>query len=527
MRDQRRDCDLAPDAAAQRLTRRQAVVGPLMAGTATLFGGAEAWAQAVPLHCVPPSPGTVPVNFVPALSQPIRTRKSVFELTPTEITRLKSAYAALRRAASDLRDDPRGWYQQGLVHCWYCSGALDSIWGPEIHGGWYFLPWHRAYLHFHEQILGELIGDPSFTLPYWDWDSPGRNVFPPAYMTPPDQTNSLFDPSRAVTATTTIPANLTGPARMTNVMGSATFALFAGAGEGASGQMGAIEGAPHGGVHLWVTNPATFTPPQVNMGVLGTAAFDPVFFAHHANIDRLWQVWIDTQATPAHANPSEDAWTQQTFVFYDQRRQWTQIAVGQVVDSPTNLRYRYQPPQLGGPTPTVVAATAAATPPRSAPARITSTALAEIATTPNGTALTPSPQTVRVNAPPQANATINALSAAPGQRRVVLHIEGVQVPGDRAAFVNVFLNQPNATAATPTTDPGFVGSIVLVPSTVAGGHAHKGAVRNFAFDVSERLKTAPPPANGELAVTLVPAQGDGSPPGDIRLSYKRIYLATE
>jgi tyrosinase len=27
------------------------------------------------------------------------------------------------------------------------------------------------------------------------------------------------------------------------------------------------------------------------MGVVGTAAFDPVFWAHHVMIDRLWWLW--------------------------------------------------------------------------------------------------------------------------------------------------------------------------------------------------------------------------------------------
>ena len=88
-------------------------------------------------------------------------------------------------------------FSQGQVHCWYCSGALDGLWGQEIQtGGWWFLPWHRAYLLFHEQILGELMGDPTFALPFWDWDTPGRNLFPfDAYGQPGDTGNPLYDPN--------------------------------------------------------------------------------------------------------------------------------------------------------------------------------------------------------------------------------------------------------------------------------------------------------------------------------------------
>jgi polyphenol oxidase len=515
-------------AGASGLTRRDFVAGAL-AGALVTNSALEAFAQAIPLHCAPPAPGIAPTPFVPPASQPVRVRKSAFELDAPEVSKLKAAYAALRRLYENRPNDPRNWYYQGVVHCWYCSGALDSIWGPEIHGGWFFLPWHRCYLYYHEQILADLINDPTFTLPYWDWDTPGRNRFPPPYLDPPDQTNPLFDVFRAVDASTLIPDFLTGPDTMMRVMGQSTFALFGGAGEGVSGQSGRIEGAPHGGVHLWTTNPTTLVPPQVNMGVLGTAAFDPVFFAHHANIDRLWQVWLDTAATPPHANPSEDAWGQQTFVFYDGRRLWSQIAVEQVVDSQASLRYRYQPPTLppappGPPAPAVVAA---ATPPRSAPARVASSTVLEIAAPAGGASLTPEPHTLRVTAPPTAASTLSTMAAAPAQRRVVLHIDGVEVPSDRAALVNVFLNQPDATAATLTSDPGFVGSIVLVPNTVAGGHSHHTVQRNFAFEVTDKIRAAPPAPGGELSVTLVPFQGDGTPPSTISLRYKRVYLATE
>ncbi|OAE29374.1 hypothetical protein AXG93_4831s1350 [Marchantia polymorpha subsp. ruderalis] len=36
---------------------------------------------------------------------------------------------------------------------------------------WAFLPWHRMYLYFHERFLSDLIGDPTFALPFWNWDN--------------------------------------------------------------------------------------------------------------------------------------------------------------------------------------------------------------------------------------------------------------------------------------------------------------------------------------------------------------------
>src|SRR5207237_349537 len=38
----------------------------------------------------------------------------------------------------------------------------------------------------------------------------------------------------------------------------------------------------HGAVHVWVGG---------EMGRIDWAAYDPIFWAHHANIDRLWARW--------------------------------------------------------------------------------------------------------------------------------------------------------------------------------------------------------------------------------------------
>jgi len=259
-----------------------------------------------------------------------------------------------------------------------------------------------------------------------------------------------------------------------------------------------------------------------DMTELGTAARDPLFFAHHANIDRLWQVWLDAATTPPHANPSDDAWLEQAFVFYNGQRQWTQILVSQVLDSEATLRYRYQAPSPAGATPPVPPAPRVS---RLAAAQPASNPALEIAAPPGGAALTTDPLTLRVSVPPAAASRLTIAAASPG--RITLRIEGVEVPSDRAALVNVFLNQPNATAATPTTDPGFVGSIVLVPNMVGGAPSHRPVVRNFAFDVTRQLRAAPPAPGADIVVTLVPFQGDGKRPSDIALRYRRVYLATE
>ena len=40
------------------------------------------------------------------------------------------------------------------------------------------------------------------------------------------------------------------------------------------------------------------------MGSFYTAGLDPLFWLHHANIDRLWEVWLSLDS--GHVNPSGD-----------------------------------------------------------------------------------------------------------------------------------------------------------------------------------------------------------------------------
>ncbi len=50
------------------------------------------------------------------------------------------------------------------------------------------------------------------------------------------------------------------------------------------------------------------------MGSFFTAGLDPVFWLHHANIDRLWQVWLELD--PANQHPAGDpAWGDTEFSF--------------------------------------------------------------------------------------------------------------------------------------------------------------------------------------------------------------------
>ncbi len=72
-----------------------------------------------------------------------------------------------------------------------------------------------------------------------------------------------------------------------------------------------------------------------------TAAQDPIFWLHHANIDRLWERWLQLgggRANPVNFSP----WMNQCFTFFNERRQQERMCVRDVLNTTAaSLNYRY------------------------------------------------------------------------------------------------------------------------------------------------------------------------------------------
>ena len=109
---------------------------------------------------------------------------------------------------------------------------------------------------------------------------------------------------------------------------------------------GAIETIPHAPVHNYVGtdyDPETKMPigPVGFMSDLLTASRDPIFWLHHCNIDRVWQMWLDLN--PAHKNPGADEWLHSSFTFPTPDPKKTKTwQVGDVLDTTASgLGYVY------------------------------------------------------------------------------------------------------------------------------------------------------------------------------------------
>src|ERR1700694_2423926 len=98
-----------------------------------------------------------------------RVRRDVMELPDSDPFFKK--YGDSVRAMHNLPDTYcRNWIKQAKIHADFCKHSRLS-----------FLHWHRHYINFFEAICGELIGDPDFALPYWNWSKKSGVIPAPFY----------------------------------------------------------------------------------------------------------------------------------------------------------------------------------------------------------------------------------------------------------------------------------------------------------------------------------------------------------
>lgn len=275
-------------------------------------------------------------------------RKNVKYLSDAEKTDFVNAILLLKTVPSPY--DPSVNYYDQFVK-WHRE-AFDEIDHGDhhmmkypAHMGPAFLPWHRQFLLLFEEALSTVSGK-KINLPYWDWTDQNslEIVFNINFMGPngdpgngwalmegpfrkdnwvinifdsPDN-DPLQNPfiTRSFGTFTSNP-NLPTLAMVNNALNMSNYdvAPFDQASDTTKSFRNFLEGwrgwvyepdstgkivlvrkpghasAMHNAVHLWV---AGFV--DSSAGALGTMSFntspnDPIFFLHHANVDRIWAMW--------------------------------------------------------------------------------------------------------------------------------------------------------------------------------------------------------------------------------------------
>ncbi|KAF3435718.1 hypothetical protein FNV43_RR22810 [Rhamnella rubrinervis] len=310
------------------------------------------------VDCCPPEIAATQkfIDFTfPDPSTPQRVRRPAHLLDDDYIAKYNKAVSIMK---SLPYSDPRSFRRQADMHCIYCTGAYNKKYSNNvslnIHGSWFFFPWHRMYLYFHERILRSFIDDDVFALPFWNWDSPDGMTIPEMFLNHEAlshiQRDASHFPPRVVDFDFKGEESGLGPEEQVEknlammyhqmVSGAKNTGLFMGCayypGEGGfCDGPGTLELVPHNTLHAWVGS--SFNPQREDMGAFYSAARDPIFYAHHSNIDRMWEVWMEL-----HGKAIDDpARLGSYFYFYDENLQLVRVKVSDVVNI-TNLGYAYE-----------------------------------------------------------------------------------------------------------------------------------------------------------------------------------------
>jgi len=240
-------------------------------------------------------------------------------------------YAKAVKAMKSLPEgDPRSWMFQWYTH--QVNGTItksdeitriypvasawralaNDMWDTcQTHGGGnqdLFLPWHRMFIYFFEDIVRSMSGDESFTLPYWNYsttDLATRGILPDEFRRKDDPVfGSLYVDNRnqGVNDGQPIQGNIQ-PGNPRDPLNLSSLAICSySLRPPQQGFCLHLDLNLHGNVHVRVGDTR-------NMGRVQWAANDPIFWLHHCNLDRLWASW--NAGRRSNPNISQD------FVFSD------------------------------------------------------------------------------------------------------------------------------------------------------------------------------------------------------------------
>lgn len=433
--------------------------------------------------------------------QTVRVRKNLEELSrpenAAELNNLRHAFEVLIQRSLVNPDDPRGYIHYADLH------NDDSV-GPCDHVNDVFQAWHRAHLLEFEKALQDSDPDnptmptKDVMLPYWDWTArpSGQNGYPQIFeeqTTADGRPNIFYWPDQALCDKLThkycdkrnqYPAGGPPyPADVINTILGDTWPRFGGTPRGP----GSLETRPHNHMH------GTYV--GSDMGDNTTAAYDPIFWVFHTNIDRLMEAWQELHQPDrcaADPNPS---------IMPDLNApvrgigNWPPSGVVKDFLCVEKLGYKYD--SVPTPTPT----------PAAPPSLL---AAAKAVARRDAVALSGTPVSLKFRVPP-----------APVNDRVYLELPGLSTPPKGAYEVRVYLHprteryRPNDPAFA---DKYFAGSIVVW----AIRHRSRGKVMehrmtsDYSLNISEKFnEISRTNAGKDWVATVVTTPVGGAPPAGL------------
>jgi hypothetical protein len=451
----------------------------------------------------------------------VRENINTFSEDPIKIKKLRDAVAVLRDRKFD---NSISWFTQAGIHDIRANDpdlnkvptSIQALFHQCHKTESLFFLWHRAYVAAVEKLIQDAVHDPTFRLPYWNWyaDPSLPEAFRNEFLDPQHtQKNSLYIANRI--ATTTINVNKGDPIWTPEIIAdydSDDFESF----------QSQLDDNEHGMIHVFVGTPT-------NMGSIFYAARDPIFYLHHANIDRLLMVWL--KKNPTHKPPVHfPGWIPSVYRFpippgsignsnppvYTPSEQTLGLgsmeAMGYKYDNvdPPNVS---TPPVPAAPPHLQVSAVASATPKeiklmQFAAAQVPNKAL-EIAA--GGTV----DLTVEASQKERIKSLAN-MTPSPQRAGLSLVFENIQVkePPAGLAGYRVFVNLPKETTAGESFRDHFVGTLSLFNLQHAQAHGPTTIKLRFsrtqgAPALEKSLKSEGEGA-GKVSVSLVPVLAPGA-----------------
>jgi tyrosinase len=403
--------------------------------------------------------------------------------------------------------DPTSWTYQAAMHGTH-AGSAQPLWNGCQHGTWFFLAWHRMFIYYFEQIVRAAVvqagGSGDWSLPFWDYGAGGQQAtLPPAFRnaTVNGGPNPLFESARAPginrgLALSPAVASATRALRASRFVGLSQFGGGVTGVAQFSNSTGQVENQPHNIIHDAVGgNGGLMADPDA-------AAADPIFWVHHANIDRLWFIWT---SNPRHRNTNDPRWTGQTFSFFDANGGRITKTPADVLDIVGQLGYTYEVapparPAAAPPPPTPEEAVTGAEPPEREP-ELVGASEAPVR-------LVGGPASVPLRIDAQAHEAALAATGVAAPDRILLAVEDIEAERNPGTVYGIYVNLP-ANASAEAAEGHHAGNISFFGVERARNprgdeHAHSLRVVHDITELTQSLAAQGEWDGREVQVTFRP-----------------------
>jgi N-acetylneuraminic acid mutarotase len=216
-------------------------------------------------------------------------------------------------------------YQEDARAVWNgCQAHATDPSDPEHYQQWFFLPWHRLMLMQFEGVIREVLHDEDFTLPYWNpvTGNPDDLILPAVFRQPG---TPLYNGTRWFW--------VNGGERIDNIyrdwisLDALNEKFYIDSPQGSLGFNPRLDQNPHFFTHLALGG---------DMGEFSTVGGDPLFYLHHANIDRIWESW----SRLGNTNPTDPKYLNRKFSYGDRSGKRADLPVS-ASDRTAQLGYEY------------------------------------------------------------------------------------------------------------------------------------------------------------------------------------------